>query len=152
MVGQCDPAVLLRACRRGDVHLVQTLQRRYGTESLLRVRDYRGATCLHHAARGGHIAVLRQLTVWACDTAPQTLVGATPLHDTAVLGQLGALKWLLQHTACSLRDTDLDGCTVLHLAARYESGPTLTDRIRAHVVDSAGRYFNRTSLQCVKLS
>lgn len=125
MAGQCDPAVLLRACRRGDVHLIQTLQRRYGTESLLRVRDFRGATCLHHAARGGHLAVLRQLTVWASGTAPRTLVGATPLHDTAVIGQLGALKWLLQHTACSLRDTDLEGCTVLHLAARYESALTL---------------------------
>jgi ankyrin repeat protein len=125
MVGRCDPGVLLRACRRGDAQLVQTLQRRYGAESLLRVRDCRGATCLHHAARGGHVAVLRQLTVWARDTAPRTLVGATPLHDTAVLGQLAALKWLLQHTACSLRDTDLEGCSVLHLAARYESGLTL---------------------------
>jgi ankyrin repeat protein len=119
MIGRCDEAVFLRACRRGDVRLVQTLQRRYGTKALLRLRDLRGATCLHHAARGGHIAVLRQLTVGAHDTAPRTLVGATPLHDTAVLGQLGALKWLLQHTACSLRDTDLEGCTVMHLAARY---------------------------------
>lgn len=123
IAGRCDTAVLLRACRRGDVHLVQTLQRRYGTDPLLRLRDCRGATCLHHAARGGHIAVLRQLTIGARDTAPRTVVGATPLHDTAVLGQLGALKWLLQHTTCSLRDTDLEGCTVMHLAARYDLSP-----------------------------
>lgn len=148
----CDPAVLLRACRRGDVHLIQTLQRRCGTASLLQVRDYRGATCLHHAARGGHIAVLRQLTAWARDTAPRTLVGATPLHDTAVLGQLSALKWLLQHTACSLRDTDVEGCTVLHLAARYECDHTMSDRLRGRVVDSAGRHFPRSSLHYVKLS
>lgn len=128
MAGRCDPAVLLRACRRGDVHLVQTLQKRYGREVLLRVRDCQGATCLHHAARGGHIAVLRQLTVGARDTAPRTLVGATPLHDTAVLGQLAALKWLLQHTACNLQDADLEGCTVMHLAARYECAPALRHR------------------------
>lgn len=126
IIGRCDPAVLLRACRRGDVHLVQTLQRRYGTDPLLRLRDCRGATCLHHAARGGHIAVLRQLIVGVRDTAPRTLVGATPLHDAAVLGQLGALKWLLQHTTCSLRDTDHEGCTVLHLAARYDCSPTVS--------------------------
>lgn len=70
--------------------------------------------------------MLRQLTVGARDTAPRTLVGATPLHDTAALGQLGALKWLLQHTTCSLRDKDHEGCTVLHLAARYDCSPTVS--------------------------
>jgi ankyrin len=128
MRGRCDPAVFLLACRRGDFHLVQTLQKRYGREVLLRLRDCQGATGLHHAARGGHIVVMRQLTVWARDSAPRTLVGATPLHDTAVLGQLSALKWLLQHTACSLRDADLEGCTVMHLAARYECSPSLCYR------------------------
>jgi len=43
-----------------------------------------------------------------------------------VLGQLCALKWLLQHTACSLQDTDHEGCTVLHLAARYDFTHCLT--------------------------
>ena len=115
----CDAAVVLRACRRGDVHLVQTLQRRYGAAALLQMKDSRGATCLHYAARGGHVAVLKQLTsLGASDTAPRTRVGASPLHDAAVLGELNAIKWLVQQTACSLRDTDRDGCTVLHLAAR----------------------------------
>ena len=115
----CDAAVVLRACRLGDVHLVQTLQHRYGSDTLLRMKDARGATCLHYAARGGHVDVLKQLTSrGARDTVPRTRVGATPLHDAAVLGELTAIKWLVQQTACSLRDTDRDGCTVLHLAAR----------------------------------
>ncbi|KAJ9585315.1 hypothetical protein L9F63_002900 [Diploptera punctata] len=116
----CDAAVVLRACRRGDVHLVQTLQRRYGSAALLRMKDSRGATCLHYAARGGHIAVLKQLTLHgACEnTAPRTRVGATPLHDAAVLGELNAIRWLVQQTACNIRDADRDGCTALHLAAR----------------------------------
>lgn len=55
----------------------------------------------------------------------RTVVGATPLHDAAALGQLDAMRWLLSSTRCHLQDADYDGNNVLHLAARSVPSPRL---------------------------
>lgn len=109
---QLEVAVL-RACRTGDIEVL----RRIPTRRLLEVRDARGASGLHYAARGGQLHAMA-LLVAAGAIATRTCVGATPLHDAAVLGQLSAIRWLLAHTRCSLADRDMEGCNALHLAAR----------------------------------
>ncbi|KAK3911756.1 Espin [Frankliniella fusca] len=66
-----------------------------------------GAAAAWRCGAGGRAPVLHR-----------TVVGATPLHDAAALGQLAAMRWLLRNTRCHLHDTDYDGNNVLHLAAR----------------------------------
>lgn len=107
----------LLACRLGDLEYLQDLAKQSRLNG--RARDLQGATCLHYAARGGHIHILRFLLedqgergIVKCD------VGATPLHDAAALGHLSVLKYLKKHSRHTLDLTDKDGSTVLHVAAR----------------------------------
>jgi ankyrin repeat protein len=80
--------------------------------------DVFGATSAHYAAKLGKIEVLKKLFEYntaiarlRCNT-PEL----TPLHTTAMLGQIEAAKWLLDNDdqACNLRDAT--GHTALHLA------------------------------------
>ncbi|XP_042236625.1 uncharacterized protein LOC121875934 [Homarus americanus] len=107
----------LLACRLGDLEYLQDLAKQSRLNPC--ARDLQGATCVHYAARGGHLHILRflledqgQRQVMKCD------VGATPLHDAAALGHLDTLKYLRKHSKHTLDLTDKDGATVLHVAAR----------------------------------
>lgn len=83
------------------------------------LHDDFGATCVHYAARGGHVKVLDFLVNKCTMRANvRSFVGATPAHDAAAMGKLPALVWLLRNTDCTLWDRDKDGATVLHIAAR----------------------------------
>ncbi|XP_064111205.1 uncharacterized protein LOC135218686 [Macrobrachium nipponense] len=107
----------LLACRLGDLEYLQDLTKQGRMDA--RARDLQGASCLHYAARGGHMHILRFLLedlgardVMRCE------VGATPLHDAAALGHLHVIKYLNKHSNHSLGLTDHDGSSVLHVAAR----------------------------------
>ncbi|XP_013773515.2 PHD finger protein rhinoceros-like isoform X2 [Limulus polyphemus] len=108
----------LVAAKEGDLQGLQTLQRNH--ELAPHIQDEFGASCVHYAARGGHVKVLEFL-VKKCGMRANTrsFVGASPAHDAAAMGKLNALVWLLKHTDCLLWDRDKDGATVLHISARY---------------------------------
>ncbi|XP_068216313.1 uncharacterized protein [Palaemon carinicauda] len=108
----------LLACRLGDLEYLQDLTKQKRMDG--HAHDLQGATCLHYAARGGHMHILRFLIE---DMGVQDImrceVGATPLHDAAALGHLHVIKYLNKHSKHTFALTDHDGSSVLHVAARY---------------------------------
>ncbi|KAL8581845.1 hypothetical protein ACOMHN_010219 [Nucella lapillus] len=113
MVAQ-GTVLFLLAARNGDL---SELKSEKVTES---VQDDHGASCLHYAARGGSVEVLKYL-VSSRSFRPtrRSKVGATALHDAAATGNLEALRWLLEQDGVKVDDQDGTGATVAQLAARY---------------------------------
>ncbi|CAN7987456.1 unnamed protein product, partial [Ixodes pacificus] len=110
-----EPALM--AAYQGDLLALCWLQQHHA--DCLRVCDSVGGSCVHYAARGGHVKALRFL-VQAVGLRPHArdVAGASPAHEAAAAGKTRALRWLLVHTACKVRDVDREGATVLHIAAR----------------------------------
>lgn len=123
------PMMLLHACRMGDIHVIKSLMKNHVCHidycsdlldwDILSIRDFHGAGVFHYAARGDHVSVLQFFLPFLKNRPfPRTSAFSTPAHDAAALGNLKSLKWLLKHDRQQLREKDIDGCNILHLAAR----------------------------------
>lgn len=123
------PLILLQACQKGDLRFIKSILRNhfYYVDNrldlldvdVLLVSDPNGAGIFHYAARGDQTPVLRFFWPLIKDqTFPKTCFLSTPAHDAAALGSLKSLQWLVKRGRYLLLEKDLDGCNVLHLAAR----------------------------------
>lgn len=120
------PLVLLHACRKGDIRLIKSLLRNhlnsitpFSDFNLLQIKDSKGAGVFHYAVRGNQLEVLKFFGPFIRNKhPPRTLIKSTPAHDAAALGHLKVLQWMLRNTWSQLDDVDVDGCNILHLAAR----------------------------------
>lgn len=106
----------LRAAKYGDIKTIKRLK----VTRALHCRDEEGATCVHYAARSGHLEILKFLVVDCKLPADvRSNIGATPAHDASASGALSTLQWLIKHAGVSPNELDDGGATVLHVAARY---------------------------------
>ena len=91
-----------------------------------RVTDNQANTCLHYAAAGNQIEVMKYL-ISSIDWSIQDKVlqydinyyGATPLHIAAANGSLDVIKYLIEHHHYNTAYTDNRDRTVLHNAAKH---------------------------------
>ena len=90
---------------------------------ILEIRDPRGATPAHYAARGGQLVVLKWIYTEfgkECFRA-RANNGATIAHDAAALGHLPSMEFILNQVDYELKDIeDESGATPLHLATRFD--------------------------------
>jgi ankyrin repeat protein len=85
------------------------------------VRDSKGNTVLHHAARGGHVTLLNAFLERVCVDASWTNNdGNTPLHEVKV-STPRAID-LLVKAGCPIKAQNHDGDSVLHCMASHRSG------------------------------
>ena len=123
------PLVLLNACQKGDIRLINTLLKNHYCFinhnsyklklDIFNIRDAHGAGVFHYAARGDQISVLKYFWPFLKNkTIPKTYFYSTPAHDASVFGSLKSLQWLIKYDEYQLLAKDIDGCNVLHLSAR----------------------------------
>jgi ankyrin repeat protein len=103
---------LIEAVNRGDVESVGTLL--HSNAELINKRDERGATALHHAALGGHRAVVQLLVEHGAEiNATDGQFGATPTGwAIEYLRELGGLLAIeLDDFAHAIRRGDVEWVT-----------------------------------------
>ena len=85
-----------------------------------REKDCDDNTCLHHAAEGNQVDIVRYL-VNECNCDPMTSgkIGDTVLHTAARYRSLDVMKYLINHCHCNPMTTNQWGMTVLHCAVRH---------------------------------
>ena len=76
--------------------------------------------CLHYAAEGNHVDVVRYLiTECNCDPMATDMDRNTVLHRVAACGSLDVMKYLINHHNCNLMATNNQGETILHCAVEH---------------------------------
>ena len=90
-------------------------------------------SCLHYAARAGHIDILEYLIVKK-SVSPFLIseVGASILHDAAVKGKLDVIQWLLDNTSLTHSFKDANGATLLHLASKFDRSDIVEWILKTH--------------------
>lgn len=119
LVSCASPTPLQRASRNGDLNTVRTL-----LESGVDVNeracwaDHKGSedgTALHAAAHSGHTDVIRLLIEKGANVNAKGAFGVTPLWEAIWMGQVGAIKLLLDSGA-DPRLADYEGNTAIDWA------------------------------------
>ncbi|KAF1769981.1 hypothetical protein GCK72_001798 [Caenorhabditis remanei] len=109
------------AFKFGNVNIVELLLSG-PTDEQTKKADGNGDTLLHLAARSGSIEAVRTAIAAGCDNANiQNLVGRTPLHEVAEVGDQGMLKIMFKLRA-DANIHDKEDKTPVHVAA--ERGDT----------------------------
>lgn len=140
----------------GALPILEALQRAGAKVTAL---DGVGASALHHAALGGHVAVVAwllktKIKVDAATRVAKSIVfydkGVTALHAGLESGSLAVIEALLGAGA-SLTATTAFGCTSLFFAARGSAVRALDLLQQAGVaVDGAGTYSNHPLVEAVE--
>ena len=119
--GELKADLLHLSSRNGWLDITRKLYEQYHFDP--RERDNEGNTCLHYAAAGNQLEVMKYLS-----TRPQLIgelntvknkYGASPLHIAAANGSLDVLKYLIEKHHCDTKDTDSRDRTVLHYGAKH---------------------------------
>ena len=83
-------------------------------------RPFHGETCLHYAAEGNHVDVVRYLiTECNCDPMATDFNGSTVLHSAAAHRSLDVMKYLINHHNCNPMADNHQGETILHCAVEH---------------------------------
>ena len=83
-------------------------------------RPFHGETCLHYAAEGNHVDVVRYLiTECNCDPMATDFNGSTVLHRAAAHRSLDVMKYLINHHNCNPMASNHQGETILHCAMKH---------------------------------
>lgn len=111
---------LLRACELGDLKLIEREFKNLSRSTIEKIRDSRDASCIHLAARFGHLNIIKYL-ILRKNVSPylKSKIGASILHDAVAAGQLSILKWLIFNTDLPVNIKDNSGSTVLHIASKF---------------------------------
>lgn len=112
---------LFKICSTGNInHVKETFMNLSKTE-IEAIKDTQDASCLHYAARYGHVKTLEYF-IFQKNISPFLVskVGATILHDAAVKGQVKVIDWILKNTDLNLTLKDNDGATIVHLASKFD--------------------------------
>ncbi len=93
---------------------------------LVHSRDEQGHTCLHWAAKGGDVEMLRVLTAFGADFSSRTTAesGMMPIHWAASDGKILAIKFFLDMRQ-DINSQDLNGCTPIIIAAQHNQIATV---------------------------
>jgi ankyrin repeat protein len=102
------------ACIQGDLEKVKSIISKRGSE-IANEQDKTGYTCLHYAARNGHLNICRLLLInYRVNPNLKTLsCQSTPLHRAAYIGNFEIVQLLLEQKS-NPHDKDCDGKTALH--------------------------------------
>lgn len=92
-----DVDVLFGAAHRGNISLIREFID--AGADLRRIRDALGATPLHYAAAGGHVACCELLLSRGCPVDAVTSSGESALHRAAWANRLDAARLLLSRGA-----------------------------------------------------
>ena len=83
-------------------------------------RPFHGETCLHYAAKGNHVDVVRYLiTECNCDPMATDFNGSTVLHSAAAHASLDVMKYLINHHNCNPMASNHQGETIFHCAMKH---------------------------------
>jgi ankyrin repeat protein len=109
----------MKACEMGQVGVARLLLQHQG-EQVLEETNSQGRGAVHYAVQEGHEELLHfLLSQGAPANNREDSDGRTPLMVGAEVGEVGAVKMLLQHLGSKvLEETDERGQTALHLAAK----------------------------------
>ena len=116
-------------------------------------RNVWGITCLHYAAEGNHVDVVRYL-ITKCNCDPMTTSDRyrnTVLHRAAAHGSLDVMKYLINHHNCNPMATNERDETILHCAVKHievvkyliiecNCDPMTTDKYRNTVLHKAAAH------------
>jgi ankyrin repeat protein len=113
----------MKACEAGRLGVVRLLLQHQG-EQVLEETNSQGRGAVHYAAQEGHEEILHfLLSQGAPANNREDSDGCTPFMRGAAVGEVGAVKMLLQHLGRQvLEETDKSGQTALHMAAKYGNG------------------------------
>ena len=123
MVGGLDKTSLVEAVKRGNVDVVQSLLDSQSDVDEVTIMtaffDQHGASLGHVAARSGSLQILIDVVrKYPKLASARSVVGATPLHDAAVTGNMECVQWLIQEASCDPDEVDDNGNNAVHLGAR----------------------------------
>jgi ankyrin repeat protein len=111
-VNQAAAAAMFEAIRGGNDLAVDTAVA--DNEELLRTHDEAGMSAVVAAASAGHIRLAERLAA--------RLIKSTDgigFFDAAAVGNVSAVRNMLSEDLAAVDDRGPDGCTALHLAARF---------------------------------
>lgn len=132
----------------GKIKAVRALVEKHGAK--VAIPDYRGQTPLHIAALAGNIEVV----VYLADKMDSKSIDLrdnglmTPLMNCIISNSEHAFIYLYCKGKCSLNNIDMNGNTLLHLAA--EHGATNIARILGHLYKSEVKEEINSSIEKIK--
>ena len=107
---------IFNACVYGDIDKVKKFVAKKGKDILLE-RDKSGYTCLHYAARNGHLEICKYLIEQDADLNAKTLsCNSAPIHRASLMGHWEIVQLLLNKKANPL-EKDYESKTALHKCA-----------------------------------
>src|SRR5690349_19736384 len=91
--------VLFKACEQGDLQTLENSLNSLSSSDIASIRDDQKATLVHHAARYGHIHILKYfIDKKHLDISQlRTEHGATCAHDAAVCDQAQILNYIFHY-------------------------------------------------------
>ncbi|XP_065198115.1 ankyrin-1-like [Sycon ciliatum] len=118
-------AEFLALVKCGDEHAVTAELGKHGTK-LFDMADKNGRSCVHIAAREGHIRLVEIMTWNHYDlNTPSKVTGQAAVHEAVCGGQVRMLHFLLAMGA-DAQQGDKDGLLPLHIAAREGHDPCIS--------------------------
>jgi len=114
----CDSAIHYAALKCSDVAVLEVLL--HDRQHLLNMKDQKGRTPLHFAARRGSVDVVEKFVEWGGKELLEALSenGRTPLHDAAMRGNSDVVEWILNENQDLLKIKNDDGETPLDFALK----------------------------------
>ena len=116
-----EAGLLHLSSRNGWLDVTKELIEQYKLDP--RVGDNEGNTCLHYAAAGNQLEVMRYLNsrgqLHGELHSVSNKYGASPLHTAAANGSLDVMKYPIEHYHWNTKQTDYKGRTVLHYGAKH---------------------------------
>jgi ankyrin repeat protein len=115
--------LLALAAMKGQLGVVKLLFQRGASADAIQLR---GKTALQLAAQRGHAEVVAFLLGQGAQADKRGAFAKTPLVLACLEGRMSVVRLLLQHTGRQgLEETDHEGCTALHYAAKEGHGETV---------------------------
>ncbi|KAK3086140.1 hypothetical protein FSP39_014133 [Pinctada imbricata] len=128
---QCSvSSILFQAASLGKCKQIETiLDRGVSAE----ITDSEGNSFLHYAAENDQVEVIQTFCKF-CDMNIQNKVGITPLHRAVMLHNIKSIRALIR-VGVNAAIKDVNGRTVLHLAAMHNLNAQLVQELVAYIIN-----------------